>query len=135
MIPVSTGELIDKITILLLKCEHLQGAARANVNHEYGLLQAILDRDKPAVPEHLMRELQAVNRKLWNVEEAIRACEARASFDAEFVTLARQVYALNDRRAELKRQINLASHSPLVEEKSYRGAVKDQEDRDDPSQR
>ena len=119
LIPVSIGELVDKLTILTLKKQHLQGEALQHVNHEHGLLLQIFQPLVTRVPGPLYQELQQVNGELWDVEEAIRACDRRGDFGGSFVELARRVYQLNDRRAALKRAINLASGSDLVEEKSY----------------
>jgi hypothetical protein len=119
LIPVSTGELVDKLTILVLKQRHLRGDALSHVNREYALLQKVFLPLAPLVPQTLHQDLQQVNAALWEVEEAIRACDQRGDFSASFVELARQVYQLNDRRAALKRAINLASGSSLVEQKSY----------------
>lgn len=117
-IPVSWGEMIDKITILEIKSARLTGeSALANVRAELALLAARVG-DIGAVAA-LKAELRAVNEALWDVENRIREKEAAGAFDAEFVALARAVYARNDARAALKRRINLALSSALVEEKSY----------------
>jgi len=120
-VPVSWGELVDKIAILEIKRERLtDAAALANVRRELASLerwQAELVAN--ARLGELKASLAQVNRALWDVEDAIRAKEARAEFDAEFVGLARSVYRQNDRRAALKREINLALASELIEEKSY----------------
>ena len=86
---------------------------------EQGLLLQVFQPLAERVPGPLHLELQQVNGELWEVEEAIRACDRRGDFGGSFVELARRVYRLNDRRAALKRAINLASGSDLVEEKSY----------------
>lgn len=121
-IPVSWGELIDKITILAIKRDRLTDAgALANVAAEHDALgviaQAAMARADVAP---LVERLSAVNATLWDVEDAIRAEEAAARFGAEFIRLARAVYRRNDERAALKRAINDALGSALVEEKSYR---------------
>lgn len=119
--PVSWGELLDKITILEIKRERIpDGAARANVERELAALMEIGGEVlwQPAVAA-LFAELKSVNEGLWEIEDAIRQEEARSRFGAEFIQLARSVYLWNDRRAALKRQINLALESDLVEEKSY----------------
>jgi hypothetical protein len=120
MIPVSWGELLDKITILQIKQERLADAAKkANVDAE---LAALLEPASGAMAlvAALMAELKAVNEKLWEIEDRIRDKERDGAFDGEFIALARAVYVTNDRRAAVKRQINLALGSALVEEKSYR---------------
>ena len=121
-IPVSWGELIDKITILEIKRARLEGeAVLANVGRELEALSAIA---APVLAEsesarRQMARLKALNETLWNVEIAIRAKEAANSFDGKFVALARAVYQHNDERAVLKRQINLQLGSELIEEKNY----------------
>lgn len=121
LVPTSWGDVIDKLTILEIKTARLaDAAARANTSHEMGLLQEIA---APALSApglaSLMAELKAVNESLWETEDAIRAQEAAGAFDARFIALARAVYQTNDRRAALKRRINQALGSALVEEKSY----------------
>lgn len=120
-IPVSWGELLDKIAILEIKRERIaRRAARANVEREYRLLLAIaapaLGNGRVAA---LSEDLKFVNEQLWDIEDAIRQCDARGSFGAEFVALARSVYRKNDRRAALKRRLNTLLESELIEEKSY----------------
>jgi Family of unknown function (DUF6165) len=120
-VPVSWGELIDKITILEIKSVRLQNpAALDNVRKELGLLAeragAVLTGDVLQLKERLA----TVNRALWEIEDKIREKEARQQFDAEFIALARSVYKQNDQRAAVKRQINALLASDLVEEKSYR---------------
>ncbi|MFO1159366.1 MAG: DUF6165 family protein [Reyranellaceae bacterium] len=120
-IPVSWGELIDKITILEIKRERLKDEqARANVVHEMELLTAVagptLSRPDLAT---LKRTLRALNEVLWDVEDELRRLEAAQRFDDRFVTLARSVYRENDRRAAIKRQINQLLDSEIIEEKGY----------------
>lgn len=124
-VPVSWGELLDKITILEIKGERITRAeARANVTREYRLLRAIgaevLNRSGVA---QLVAALKRVNEALWEIEDAIREQEAKRQFGTEFVKLARAVYQRNDERAALKREINLALESELIEEKSYASCV------------
>lgn len=124
-IPVSWGELLDKITILEIKCERIvQPEARANVSREHRLLSAIASGvlDAPGIAP-LLDVLKRVNEALWEIEDAIREHEAEARFDDRFVQLARRVYQRNDERAQLKREINRVLNSALVEEKSYAGFV------------
>jgi len=121
-IDVAPGELIDKLTILEIKRERIRDAAKlANVNVEYAALRAACDaalpQDEP-LPA-LWRQLRAVNEQLWVIEDDIRDCEREGDFGPRFVELARSVYRTNDRRAELKRAINVALGSSLIEEKSY----------------
>ena len=117
-VPVSWGELIDKITILEIKTERLTDpTALANVKRELALLLAALPAIDGLAP--LRQELAAINRRLWDIEDAIRAKESKQSFDDEFVALARSVYRTNDERARIKRDINRLLQSPLIEEKHY----------------
>jgi len=121
-VPISVGELLDKITILNIKCERLQDADQlANVRRELKLLEKARDeclRSTPSV-EHLSAQLKVVNESLWDVEDKIRNCERNSDFGERFIELARSVYRYNDRRSALKREINLSLGSSIVEEKSY----------------
>ena len=124
-VPVSWGELLDKITILEIKHDRITRAdARANVLREYRLLQSIgaaaLNRGGVAV---LVEALKRVNEALWEIEDAIREQEAARDFGPEFIRLARAVYQRNDERAAIKREINHALDSDLVEEKSYAASI------------
>ena len=119
-IPVSWGEVIDKITILQIKRVRLpEAAARAQVESELTLLEAILATAPAADIGALMAELKTINESLWEIEDAIRAKEAGESFDAEFIRLARSVYQTNDRRSTVKKQINSRLPSAVTEQKSY----------------
>ena len=120
LIPVSVGELIDKITILQIKPSHFQGDALAHVQQELDLLEQVHRDAGVALPEELEPALAAINGKLWAIEDAIREREAASDFGERFIELARSVYRCNDQRAALKRQINASTGSSLVEEKSYR---------------
>ncbi|HVN98602.1 MAG TPA: DUF6165 family protein [Steroidobacteraceae bacterium] len=123
LVPVSPGELLDKITILRIKSARMGDAAKlANVRHELGLLEQTWAAAVPAgasVAEE-ERALQAVNERLWDVEDRLRDLEAAQRFDAEFIELARAVYVTNDERAAIKKRVNARLGSKLVEEKSYR---------------
>ena len=121
-VPVSVGEVLDKITILQIKLAHISDAAkRANIHNELDALLPLVAGDSFTTDQMqaLMAELKSVNEALWDIEDDIREKEAAKSFDAEFIRLARAVYITNDKRAEIKKQINLATGSALVEEKSY----------------
>ena len=121
-VPVSVGEVLDKITILQIKLAHISDAnKRVNIQNELDALLPLVDGDGFTTDEMhgLMAELKSVNEALWDIEDDIREKEAAKSFDAEFIKLARAVYVTNDRRAEIKKQINLATGSALIEEKSY----------------
>jgi hypothetical protein len=122
-VPISPGEFLDKVTILEIKSARIADPAKlANVRRELELLRAtwaaspLASRDVSA----LVAELRAVNEALWEVEDRLRDLEAARRFDAEFVEQARSVYRHNDRRAAIKRELNLALGSDLIEEKSYK---------------
>ena len=121
--PVSFGELIDKITILEIKSQRIDDAAKlANVRNELELLNATWG-NAPASQTDISAErarLLAVNERLWDIEDEIRVKESAQEFDAAFIKLARSVYFENDERAAIKREINLKLGSQLVEEKSYK---------------
>jgi len=119
LIPVSLGELLDKITILEIKVLHLKGEGLAHGIQELTLLRQVLGDLAFPVEQESFSDLKSVNQSLWTIEDAIRDKERQGHFDAEFVELARQVYLQNDRRAALKRQINQAYGSELCEEKAY----------------
>ena len=121
-VPVSVGEVLDKITILQIKLAHISNAAkRTNIQNELDALLPLVAGDAFTTDQMqaLMTELKSVNEALWDIEDDIREKEAAKSFDAEFIRLARAVYVTNDKRAEIKKQINLATGSAIVEEKSY----------------
>ena len=121
-VPISPGEFLDKLTILEIKLERIADPAKLeNVRRERDLLAATWAGSPLAGADvsALVAELKRVNESLWEIEDKIRVKEAAAAFDAEFVELARSVYHTNDRRAEIKREINRALASDLVEEKSY----------------
>ena len=120
-VEVAPGELVDKLTILDIKLDRLtDGAQRRNVALERDVLgDAYAALREDARLAALRAELRAVNEALWAIEDDIRAHERRGDFGAGFVALARAVYRTNDARAALKRTINVALGSRLVEEKSY----------------
>jgi hypothetical protein len=120
-VPVSWGELVDKITILQIKASRIAARdARANVAHELASLRGVAGEALYAASvAPLMEQLQAVNEQLWEIEDKIREREAEGDFGQRFVELARSVYKTNDLRAAIKRRINEALGSELVEEKSY----------------
>src|ERR1700719_4308918 len=121
-IPVSWGELIDKITILEIKTARLKSeTALHNVQRELSLLNGKAGEWMSNQQELMVvrSKLAEVNGRLWDIEDKIREKDLKKQFDAEFIELARSVYRLNDERAALKREINLALSSELFEEKSY----------------
>jgi prophage tail gpP-like protein len=116
-VPVSIGELLDKISILEIKMQHITDAnKRKNIKRELDHLTQAADQVR--IP-HLEGLLKKVNETLWDTEDRIRAKEDQQEFDDEFIELARSVYITNDKRSEIKRQINITSGSFLIEEKSY----------------
>jgi hypothetical protein len=119
---VSAGELVDKITILEIKASRLADAEKCrHVRQELEMLHTVRDRAlEPSPPlTELSDELKYINLELWRIEDEIRLHEQKKDFGPEFIELARAVYRSNDRRSELKRQINALLGSALVEEKSY----------------
>ena len=121
-VPISWGELFDKITILQIKLENLTSKnALENVERELKKLQSILTQNGPKTMEtiRLEGELRQINQQLWGIEDKIRDKERTNSFDDEFIQLARSVYITNDERSRIKRKINELLGSELVEEKSY----------------
>jgi uncharacterized protein DUF6165 len=122
LVPISPGELLDKITILRIKCARIADPAKlANVRLELSRLEQSRAASLPAATDLAAEEseLEQVNGALWDIEDRIRELEAQQRFDAAFIELARSVYLRNDERAAIKRRINLKLDSALVEEKSY----------------
>jgi hypothetical protein len=123
LVPVSPGELLDKITILRIKAARMSDAAKvANVRHELSLLEQTW-RDSGAAAVDLGAEeanLTRVNEALWVIEDEIRDEELARRFGERFIELARAVYVTNDERAAIKKRINTLLGSSIVEEKSYR---------------
>jgi len=122
LVPISVGELMDKLTILEIKSERINNPSQLkNIVHELEALRAVpLGDIDCTMLDKLKAELKRVNARLWDVEDAIRDCDARGDFGGSFIELARAVYRLNDARARLKTAYNLASGSRLFEEKSYK---------------
>ena len=123
--PISLGELIDKITILEIKAVNISDAGKLkNVTHELDVLNAkidtLLDAQGKAKLTPLQQALKDVNQELWIIEDDIRDCEYVKDFSDKFIQLARAVYVTNDKRAKVKKDINLAFGSELIEEKSYK---------------
>ena len=121
-VPISWGELVDKITILEIKSELLSSvSARENAKNELARLVAIwepVERENRNAMGFKMA-LKHTNKTLWQIEDHIREKEAQKCFDDEFIALARAVYKTNDERARIKRQINTLLKSEIVEEKQY----------------
>jgi hypothetical protein len=123
--PISLGELIDKITILEIKAVHIGDEAKLkNVTHELNILNdkvnELLDAAGQAKLAPLKKALKDINQELWVIEDDIRDCERDKDFSDKFIQLARAVYFTNDKRAAVKKDINLAFGSELIEEKSYK---------------
>jgi hypothetical protein len=122
MIPVSVGELADKMIILEIKAERIADPAKqADIRSELRLLRDAWDRHGgPGLGlAALMRDLKTTNERLWEIEDEIRDCERHRDFGPRFIQLARSVYRTNDRRFELKRRINEIAGSSIVEQKSH----------------
>jgi len=123
LVPISPDELLDKITILRIKCARIAEPVKlANVRLELSRLERSREASVPAEAGIAAEEaaLERVNSQLWDIEDRIREHEAQQRFDAGFIELARAVYLRNDERAAIKRRINLKLDSALIEEKSYR---------------
>ena len=119
-IPISLGELIDKITILEIKIIHMNGKKLINVKKELRLLQDKLENTSLEIDINLINSLKKVNNSLWNIEDSIRIKESNQEFDNDFIQLARSVYKENDRRSSIKKEINQKYNSEIIEEKSYK---------------
>jgi len=122
-VPISPGELVDKITILEIKKEFIDDINKLkNIKHEYDLLMQIYSNDvsKTDGVDNLKSKLKNINLSLWKIEDDIRDCERDKIFNERFVQLARDVYFTNDKRSKVKLEINLLLNSSLVEEKSYK---------------
>ena len=110
MTEIGSGELIDKITILEIKSDRISDLEKLkNVAHELSVLSATRDAHLSGIDGlgDLAKQLKAINEALWKIEDDIRACEAKKDFGQEFIDLARAVYITNDKRAAIKKQINL----------------------------
>ena len=120
-IPISIGELVDKITILEIKNENILDKEKIKlVNVELNLLNSIYKKiSENKELDHLKLELKEVNSKLWKIEDEIRVLESKNIFDEEFVSLARSVYITNDKRFDIKNKINKSYSSDIMEVKSY----------------
>lgn len=122
LVPISPGELLDKITILRIKSARIGNPAQVvNVQRELSALEGVWNRDVPFHPSLAAceAELTSVNMRLWDIEDQLRALEIERCFDDVFVSVARNVYLNNDQRAKIKKRINLALGSTLIEEKSH----------------
>ena len=121
-VPISWGELVDKITILEIKMDRIHDEKKLeNIAKELETLKMVFDQscEDPEKIKQVKAGLRAVNEQLWDIEDDIRKCEKKKDFSQRFIDLARSVYMSNDRRAVLKREINTILKSELFEEKSY----------------
>ena len=122
LVEVAPGELIDKITILEIKLKNIKDETKlANVRREYKILMEIYraNIEETDALRALIDELRDANAKLWDIEDEIRDLERVQDFGDTFIALARSVYRSNDRRAAMKREINVLLNSNIIEEKSY----------------
>lgn len=127
-IPVSVGELVDKLTITTIKLEKISDTAKLQnitrehelLDNEYNELVANIDPHINDLLSQMVKKLLAMNQLIWGIEDDIRDCEARQEFGENFIQLARGVYHSNDQRALIKREINELLGSTLKEEKSYK---------------
>jgi hypothetical protein len=116
-VPVSIGELVDKVTILDIKSKKSSGAAKENILREMSALKDILLGID--IPRGYYEMLMNVNERLWEMEDSIRIKESRGEFDRDFILYARMIYMYNDSRASIKRKINDLTGSEIVEEKIF----------------
>ena len=123
IVPVSSGELIDKIAVLKIKKKKIFNKSKLkNINNELSLLNEIYKKNFKNNKKLLLYEkkLIKINKKLWDIEDEIRFLESKKNFNQQFIDLARAVYINNDERSEIKKKINKLTGSRLIEEKSYK---------------
>ena len=118
-VPISIGELIDKISILEIKKDKLKNIKLKNILKELSFLRAVLEKNSIFIPDEIFLQLKSINLTLWDIEDKIRIKEKNKEFDNEFIELARSVYLNNDRRSETKKVLNIMFNSEIIEEKSY----------------
>ena len=118
-VPISVGELVDKITILEIKKDKLKNLKLKNILKELSFLRAVLEKNSILIPDEIYFQLKSINLKLWDIEDKIRIKEKNKGFDDEFIELARSVYLNNDRRSATKKELNIMFNSEIIEEKSY----------------
>ena len=123
-VEVSDGEILDKLSILEIKLNKIENVQKlTNIQKEYDTLKETIG--EPTWYEHVFRnygfywQLKEINETLWEIEDEIRIKEKKQEFDSQFVELARLVYKTNDKRAQIKKEINIHTKSNLLEEKSY----------------
>jgi len=118
-IEVSTGEILDKMSILEIKMNKIKDETKlVNIQKEYNYLKNISQQQSYDIENY--NELLKINNKLWDIEDDIREKERNGVFDTEFIEIARSVYFTNDKRSAIKKQINISSNSNFIEEKSYK---------------
>ncbi len=120
-IEVSIGEIVDKYTILMIKAQKIKDSGKLqNINKELDYLVGVLKQEYPLITDGVLaKSLLEVNKELWKVEDDLRDLERAKDFSKDFIILARNVYKLNDKRADIKKEINIKYGSDFVEEKSY----------------
>ena len=118
-VPISVGELIDKVSILEIKKDKLKNLKLKNILKELSFLRAVIEKNSIFIPNEIFFQLKSINLKLWDIEDKIRIKEKNKEFDNEFIELARSVYLNNDRRSETKKELNIMFNSEIIEEKSY----------------
>lgn len=121
-IEISIGEILDKYSILEIKLKEIKDKNKLiNIQKEYDLLEIYVKKIKEVHEIYnLYTNLLVVNKKLWDIEDELRNKERISDFGDEFIELARQVYITNDMRSQIKKEINLLTHSDIIEEKSYK---------------
>jgi len=132
LVEIAPGELLDKLTILEIKSKMIKDVDKLkNINKEYDLLfgkflelKNECDDNISKEATRLLSELKKINAKIWDIEDDIRNCERKNSFNEHFIQLARSVYHTNDKRASIKKEINILFQSDIAEEKSYTSYVK-----------
>ena len=118
-VPISVGELIDKVSILEFKKDKFKNLKLKNILKELSFLRAVIEKNSIFIPDEIFFQLKSINLKLWDIEDKIRIKEKNKEFDNEFIELARSVYLNNDRRSETKKELNIMFNSEIIEEKSY----------------
>jgi hypothetical protein len=117
-VPISLGELYDKISILEIKLANIRDTKKlANISKEYNELMAVASQYP--IDEDLYKKLKDINKELWDIEDGIREEERNKDWGEDFVQFARRVYFTNDKRSEVKKEINVKYGSDFIEEKSY----------------
>ena len=119
LVPISTGELIDKITILEIKCLKLMGKQLDNCKKELISLNSIIKENQISTDEELINQLRIVNNKLWDIENEKRLCEKNSNFGDNFIKTSRDIHFLNDKRSNIKLEINNYTGSSIKEIKEY----------------